>query len=74
MKLFEVMERRGVTVECWQEIPSQARDEGDQGRNDGITGTGQLCIPVPVMVCGSISYDNILGGKIVRKITLNFFF
>ena len=22
------MERRGVTVECWQEIPGQARDEG----------------------------------------------
>ena len=49
LKLCEVMERRGVTVECSQEIPGQVRDEGDQGSNDGITaGQGRYAYLSPL--------------------------
>ena len=33
-----------MTVECWQEIPDQVRDEGDQGSNDGITAGQGSCV------------------------------
>ena len=74
VRLFAVMERwwsdRGMLAGDPESSPGWG-GSGPQWWD--YSGTGQLCIPVPVMVCGSISYDNSLGGKIVRKITLNFF-